>query len=236
MKIIEVKTYEELSRIAADILEEQLKTKPDSVLGLATGSSPIGMYDELVSRYEAGKVDFSKVTSVNLDEYIGLDGTHEQSYRYFMDTHLFDRVNIDKSRTFVPNGLTTDGERDGILYDEHIESLGGIDLQLLGVGYDGHIGFNEPSDHFVVHTHVESLDPSTIEANARFFASKEDVPTKAMTMGLGSIMKAKKILLSASVEKKANVLRKAFTGVVTPKIPASILPLHPDVTVIISES
>ena len=191
MKIIEVKTYEELSRSAADILEEQLKTKPDSVLGLATGSSPIGMYDELVSRYEAGKVDFSKVTSVNLDEYIGLDGTHEQSYRYFMDTHLFDRVNIDKSRTFVPNGLTTDGERDGILYDEHIESLGGIDLQLLGVGYDGHIGFNEPSDHFVVHTHVESLDPSTIEANARFFASKDDVPTKAMTMGLGSIMKAK---------------------------------------------
>ena len=236
MKIIEVKTYEELSRIAADILEEQLKTKPDSVLGLATGSSPIGMYDELVSRYEAGKVDFSKVTSVNLDEYIGLDGTHEQSYRYFMDTHLFDRVNIDKSRTFVPNGLTTDGERDGILYDEHIESLGGIDLQLLGVGYDGHIGFNEPSDHFVVHTHVESLDPSTIEANARFFASKEDVPTKAMTMGLGSIMKAKKILLIASGEKKAKVLRKAFTGVVTPKIPASILQLHPDVTVIISES
>ena len=235
MKIIEVKTYEELSVIAADILQKQLKQKPDSVLGLATGSSPIGMYDELVARYEKGEVDFSRVTSVNLDEYIGLDGTHEQSYRYFMDTHLFNRVNIDKSRTFVPNGLTTDGERDGILYDEHIETLGGIDLQLLGVGFDGHIGFNEPSDHFVVHTHVEVLDPSTIEANARFFASKEDVPTKAMTMGLGSIMKAKKILLIASGEKKAKVLREAFTGVVTPKIPASILQLHPDVTVIISE-
>ena len=236
MKIIEVKTYEELSRLAADILEEQIKTKPDCVLGLATGSSPIGMYDVLVSRYEAGELDFSRVSSVNLDEYIGLDGTHEQSYRYFMDTHLFNRVNIDKSRTFVPNGLTTDGERDGILYDEHIESLGGIDLQLLGVGYDGHIGFNEPSDHFVVHTHVEVLDPSTIEANARFFASKDDVPTKAMTMGLGSIMKAKKILLIASGEKKAKVLREAFSGVVTPKIPASILQLHPDVTVIISEN
>lgn len=235
MKIIEVATYEQLSAIAADIMQEQLKAKPDSVLGLATGSSPIGMYDELVARYEKGEVDFSRVTSVNLDEYIGLDGTHEQSYRYFMDTHLFNRVNIDKSRTFVPNGLTTDGERDGILYDEHIETLGGIDLQLLGVGFDGHIGFNEPSDHFVVHTHVEVLDPSTIEANARFFASKEDVPTKAMTMGLGSIMKAKKILLIASGEKKAKVLREAFTGVVTPKIPASILQLHPDVTVIISE-
>ena len=235
MKIIEVKTYEELSVIAADILQKQLKQKPDSVLGLATGSSPIGMYDELVARFERGEVDFSGVTSVNLDEYIGLDGTHEQSYRYFMDTHLFNRVNIDKSRTFVPNGLTTDGERDGILYDEHIESLGGIDLQLLGVGFDGHIGFNEPSDHFVVNTHVEVLDPSTIEANARFFASKEEVPTKAMTMGLGSIMKAKKILLIASGEKKAKVLREAFSGVVTPKIPASILQLHPDVTVIISE-
>lgn len=236
MRIIETKTYAQLSMLAADILTEQICAKPDSVLGLATGSSPIGMYEVLVDRYNKGELDFSRITSVNLDEYIGLDGSHPQSYRYFMDTHLFNLVNIDKANTFVPNGLTQDGERDGILYDAHIEALGGIDLQLLGVGYDGHIGFNEPSDTFAVHTHVETLDPSTIEANARFFDSIEDVPTQAMTMGLGSIMKAKKILLIASGEKKAKVLREAFSGKVTPKIPASILQLHPDVTVIISEN
>ena len=205
------------------------------MLGLATGSSPIGTYDELVRRYEGGALDFSKVRSVNLDEYVGLDGTHEQSYRYFMDTHLFDRVNIDKKNTYVPNGLAEDPTAHGAWYDENIVSLGGIDLQLLGIGLDGHIGFNEPSDHFVAATHQETLDPSTIEANSRFFASKEEVPTSAITMGMKSIMQAKAIVLIASGKKKEEVLLRAFEGGVTPAVPASILQLHPNVTVILSE-
>ena len=235
MKWIRTKNYEELSRAAADLIGDIVVQKPDALLGLATGSSPIGTYDILVERYERGELDFSAVRSVNLDEYVGLDGTHEQSYRYFMDTHLFDRVNIDKKNTFVPDGHTEDPDAYGEEYDKNIVTLGGIDLQLLGIGLDGHIGFNEPSDHFVAATHCETLDPSTIEANARFFASKEDVPTSAITMGMRSIMQAKKILLIGSGKKKIEVLERAFGGDVTPTLPASILQLHPDVTVITSE-
>ncbi len=236
MEFIKVKTYAELSKIAADIIAAQVKEKPDCVLGLATGSSPLGTYANLAKMYEAGELDFSAVTSVNLDEYVGLSGDNDQSYRYFMDNNLFCSINIKKENTHVPSGLAADLKAEGERYDAFIKSLGGIDLQLLGIGLDGHIGFNEPEDCFTAPTHEVTLDESTIEANARFFASKDDVPTKAITMGMMSIMQAKKILLIANGEKKRDILEKSFYGKITPFVPASILQLHPDVTVIYSES
>lgn len=235
MKFITVKTYEELSAIAADIIAAQVIMKPHCVLGLATGSTPVGTYKKLVEKNVEGIVDFSGVTSVNLDEYEGLDGTHDQSYRYFMNVNLFDHINIDKAKTFVPNGCAEDLEKEGRDYDALIKSLGGIDLQLLGIGIDGHIGFNEPDEFFTAATHPVVLDPSTIEANARFFASKDDVPKKAITMGMMSIMQAKKILLVANGKNKYDILKASMEGPVDPKVPASILQLHPDVTVIYSE-
>ena len=236
MKFITVKSYEELSKKAAGIIAAQVIMKPDCVLGLATGSSPLGTYANLVKMCDAGEVDFSKVTSVNLDEYVGLDGTHDQSYRYFMDTNLFSKVNIDREKTYVPSGIAKDLAEEGKAYDALIESLGGIDLQLLGIGVDGHIGFNEPDSVFTAQTHPVELDESTIEVNARFFASKDDVPRQAVTMGMMSIMRAKKILLIANGQNKKEVLEKAFSGPVDPMLPASILQLHPDVTVIFSEN
>ena len=236
MNFITVKTYEELSRKAANIIGAQVISKPDCVLGLATGSSPIGTYKELIARYESGDLDFSKVTSVNLDEYIGLDGNHDQSYRYFMDNNLFKSINIDTEKTFVPNGCADDLRAEGDAYDEMIKSLGGIDLQLLGIGLDGHIGFNEPDDFFTKETHLVELDESTIKANSRFFASEADVPRQAITMGMMSIMQAKKVLLIANGTAKKDILQKAFFGPITPLVPASILQLHPDLTVIYSEN
>lgn len=231
MKFIKAENYEELSKIAGDIVINQIKEKPDTILGLATGSSPIGTY-----KYMANSgVDFSKVKSVNLDEYVGLDGNNEQSYRYFMNKNLFNHINIDKNNTFVPNGAAKDLDEEARLYDERIEAFGGIDLQILGIGIDGHIGFNEPDDVFVAPTHVVSLDPSTIEANSRFFASKDEVPRKAITMGMKAIMTAKKIVLVANGKNKKEILEKAMYGEITPKVPASILQLHNDITVIYSE-
>ncbi len=180
-------------------------------------------------------LDFSRATSVNLDEYVGLDGENDQSYRYFMNKNLFNRVNIDKTRTFVPNGLAADPEKEGIAYDEHIKALGGIDIQLLGIGLDGHIGFNEPDCRFIPETHLVDLHESTIEANSRFFASRDEVPTKAITMGMRSIMQAKRVLLIANGAKKKEIMEKAFFGPITPEVPASILQLHPDLTVIYCE-
>ncbi len=235
MKFITVDTYEKMSRKAANIISAQVIAKPDCVLGLATGSSPVGTYKQLIDWYNKGDIDFSNVTSINLDEYIGLDGSNDQSYRYFMNTNLFDHVNIDKANTFVPNGCAEDMDKECAAYDERIKAYGGIDLQLLGIGLDGHIGFNEPDDVFVKNTHVVDLDESTIEANARFFESINDVPRKAVTMGMGGIMNAKKILLVANGANKKEILEKAFFGPITPEIPASILQLHPDVTVIYSE-
>lgn len=236
MKFINVDSYEKLSSIAANIIAAQVTLKPDCVLGLATGSSPLGTYNKLAEKYRAGELDFSAVTSVNLDEYVGLDGTHNQSYRYFMDNNLFCKINIDKNNTYVPNGCASDLASEGKAYDDFIKKLGGIDLQLLGIGLDGHIGFNEPDSAFTKETHEVVLDESTIEANARFFASKSDVPTKAITMGMMSIMQARKILLIANGAKKKDILEKAFNGPITPFVPASILQLHPDVTVIYSEN
>ncbi len=236
MKFITVKTYEELSKKAADIIAAQIILKNDCVLGLATGSSPVGTYKNLIKKVENGEISFKNVTSVNLDEYVGLDGSHDQSYRYFMNDNLFDHVDIDKSKTYVPNGCAEDLIKEGEAYDELIKSLGGIDLQLLGIGLDGHIGFNEPDDFFTAATHPVTLDPSTIEANSRFFASKDDVPKSAITMGMMSIMQAKRILMVANGKAKLDIIKKAMEGPVDPKVPASILQLHPDVTVIYSEN
>ena len=236
MKYIVVNTYDELSNKAADLIAAQILVKPNCMLGLATGSSPVGTYKRLIEDNKAGKIDFSTVTSVNLDEYVGLDGSNDQSYRYFMNDNLFNHVNIDKAKTFVPNGCADDLAAEGAAYDAMIKELGGIDLQLLGIGLDGHIGFNEPDAYFTGPTHEVKLDESTIEANARFFASKDEVPTTAITMGMLSIMQAKKVLLVANGAAKKAIVEKAFFGPIDPQVPASILQLHPDVTVIYSEN
>lgn len=236
MKIYCGKDYKEMSRIAAKIIAAQIIMKPDCVLGLATGSTPVGAYENLVEWYKQGDLDFSQVTSVNLDEYRGLSGDNDQSYRYFMNKNLFDHVNIDKSRTFVPNGLEPDSGKACSEYDGIIESVGGVDLQLLGIGHNGHIGFNEPSDEFCRNTQCVDLTASTIEANKRFFEKEEDVPRQAYTMGIGTIMKAKKILLVASGADKAEIIAKSLTGPVTPQVPASILQFHNDVTVVCDEA
>ena len=233
MRIIKTKTYEEMSAIAAGIIGGQVLLKPNCVLGLATGSSPIGTYKDLVKSYEDGVLDFSEVRTVNLDEYCGLDGTNPNSYRYFMNDNLFDHVNIDKANTHVPNGHADDLEEEAVRYESFIQSLGGIDLQLLGIGHNGHIGFNEPTVNFPATVHTVQLTESTINANSRLFERREDVPTQAITMGIGTIMKAKKILLIAGPDK-AEIVEKACFGKVTPEVPASVLQLHPDVTVILS--
>ena len=236
MRIIETKDYADMSRKAANIIAAQIIMKPASVLGLATGSSPIGTYDNLVAMYENGDLDFSDITTVNLDEYKGLDRANDQSYYYFMHKNLFDRVNIDPERTNVPNGMEPDAEKECKRYEEFINSLGGVDLQLLGLGHNGHIGFNEPAPAFDKVTHCVDLTESTIEANKRFFASADDVPRQAYTMGIGTIMRAKKVLLVASGEDKADIVAKAFFGDVTPDVPASILQMHPDVTIVCDEA
>lgn len=235
MKIYKAKDYKDMSRKAANI-SAQVIMKPNCVLGLATGSTPIGTYDQLVEWYNKGDLDFSEVTTVNLDEYKGLPRTNDQSYYYFMHQHLFDRVNIDPERTNVPNGMEPDAEKECGRYEELIRSLGGVDLQLLGLGHNGHIGFNEPGEAFEKETHCVDLTESTIEANKRFFASADDVPKQAYTMGIKTIMQAKKILIVVNGENKADIVERAFFGPVTPEVPASILQLHNDVTLVGDEA
>lgn len=236
MKIYKAKDYKDMSRKAANIISAQVIMKPNCVLGLATGSTPIGTYDQLVEWYNKGNLDFSEVTTVNLDEYKGLPRTNDQSYYYFMHQHLFDRVNIDPERTNVPNGMEPDAEKECGRYEELIRSLGGVDLQLLGLGHNGHIGFNEPGEAFEKETHCVDLTESTIEANKRFFASADDVPKQAYTMGIKTIMQAKKILIVVNGENKADIVERAFFGPVTPEVPASILQLHNDVTLVGDEA
>ena len=236
MRVYRAKDYKDMSRKAANIISAQIILKPNSVLGLATGSTPIGTYSQLVEWYKKGDLDFSEVTSVNLDEYKGLPGTNEQSYYYFMHQHLFDRVNIDPERTNVPNGMESDAEKECGRYEELIRSLGGVDLQLLGLGHNGHIGFNEPGEAFEKETHCVNLTESTIEANKRFFTSADDVPKQAYTMGIKTIMQAKKILIVVNGENKADIVERAFFGPVTPEVPASILQLHNDVTLVGDEA
>lgn len=235
MNFIIKDTYEEASLVAADIIAMQVKEKPNCVLGLATGSTPIGAYAELVQKVKRGEISFKDVTTFNLDEYAGLEGEHDQSYRYFMNKHLFDLVDIDKSKTHVPSGTSSDPEKMCDDYEASIEGAGGLDLQLLGLGHNGHIGFNEPADDFPVKTHYVALTESTIKANSRLFDSIEEVPKSAYTMGIGTIMKARKILLVATGEGKAEIVKRAFKGEVTPQVPASILQSHPDVTIVVDK-
>ena len=236
MKIYKAKDYKDMSRKAANIISAQIIMKPNCVLGLATGSTPIGTYDQLVEWYKKGDLDFSEVTSVNLDEYKGLKRENEQSYYSFMNEHLFSRVNIDKERTFLPDGTEPDSQKACDDYNNIIHAVGGIDLQLLGLGHNGHIGFNEPAEFFVKETHCVKLTERTIEANKRFFDSIDEVPKEAYTMGIQTIMNAKKILVVVSGTDKAEIVNKAFRGEVTPEVPASILQMHNDVILVADEA
>ena len=236
MKLYVMKDYDAMSRKAAHLIAAEIMTHPDMVLGLATGSTPIGTYKRLVELYKAGDLDFSAVTTVNLDEYEGLPATHDQSYRYFMEDNLFNHVNLDKAKTNLPDGMAKDIDAECKRYEDLIASLGYPRLQLLGLGHNGHIGFNEPSDSFKAVVHNVTLTDRTIEANKRFFASKEEVPTRALTMGCGTIMKAKKVLMVVSGEDKRDALNKTVNGPITPEVPASILQLHPDVTIVCDEA
>ena len=235
MRLIKAKDYQEASRQVANIISAQVILRPDSVLGLATGSSPIGAYRQLIEWYNKGDVDFSRVRSVNLDEYVGLAPSHEQSYAYFMYHNFFDFINIKPENVHLPDGLDPDAEGQGKKYDALIRSLGGVDLQLLGIGRDGHIGFNEPCGEFVKGTHCVELTQDTREANARFFGSIDLVPKTAYTMGILDIMQARRVVMIASGSSKAAIVRDAFWGPVTPQIPASILQLHPDFTLVADE-
>ncbi len=228
--------YADVSRKAANIISAQIIMKPNCVLGLATGSSPIGAYNQLIDWYNKGDLDFSKVSTVNLDEYKGLSGDNDQSYRYFMNKYLFDHVNIDKANTNVPNGLEEDEKVECARYDQVIQNTGGVDLQLLGIGRNGHIGFNEPNDTFQIGTHCVKLAESTIEANARLFNDPSEVPHYAYTMGIKNIIQAKKIVVVVSGEDKADAVAQAFFGPVTSEVQASILQFHNDVVVIGDEA
>ena len=236
MRIYKGKDYADMSRKAANIISAQVIMKPDCVLGLATGSTPIGLYQQLVAWYEKGDLDFSEVRTVNLDEYKGLSRENDQSYYYFMHHNLFDHVNLPAENSHLPNGMEPDSDKECRRYSELIRSMGGVDLQLLGIGHNGHIGFNEPGGAFDNDVHCVNLTQSTIEANKRFFASADDVPKQAYTMGIKTIMQAKKILIVASGEDKADIVRDAFFGPITPKVPASVLQLHNDVTLVADEA
>lgn len=236
MKIIKAKDYQDMSRKAANIISAQVIMKPDCVLGLATGSTPIGAYENLVNWYQKGDLDFSGVTTVNLDEYKGLTRDNDQSYYYFMNEHLFSKVNVDPKRTFLPDGTEPDSAKACEDYNHVIESVGGVDLQLLGLGHNGHIGFNEPSDIFKAKTHCVDLTETTIQANKRFFASIDDIPRQAYTMGIQTIMQARKILVVVSGAEKAAIVKEAFFGPITPKVQASVLQLHHDVILVADEA
>lgn len=236
MEFIVAKNYEEMSRKAADVIAELVARKPSCILGLATGSTPEGLYAQLIKDCQEGKISFKDVSTYNLDEYRGLENDHPQSYHYFMEQHLFNHVDIDLAATHVPDGSNPDSAAACADYEAAIKASGGVDLQLLGLGHNGHIGFNEPADTFAKETNCVELTRSTIEANSRLFDHIDEVPTQAYTMGIGTIMRAAKILVVANGEGKAQIVRDAFFGPVTPQVPASILQFHPDVTVIVDEA
>ena len=236
MRIYLEADYAAMSRRAANLIAAEVIRRPNCVLGLATGSTPIGTYENLIARNRAGDLSFREVRTVNLDEYKGLAPTHDQSYRYFMQTNLFDHIDILPENTNVPDGLAADADAECARYDALVASLGYADLQLLGLGRNGHIGFNEPDDHFTKETHVVDLTDSTIDANARFFATRDDVPRQALTMGVGCIMAARRVLLIASGADKADALYSAVCGPISPDCPASILQLHGDVVVVGDEA
>jgi len=231
MKII-IDTPEKIAEKAALRYVELLSNKPDAILGLATGSTPVGLYNELVKLNKEGKISFKNVTTFNLDEYVGLEPTHDQSYRYFMNQHLLSHVDVDMEKTNVPSGINLD---EAASYDSKISSAGGIDLQLLGIGNNGHIGFNEPCDKFVKDTNCVTLAQSTIDANARFFASKEDVPTHAVTMGMGNIMRAQALLMIISGSKEEAATKLLIEDKIDPKCPATFMRMHRDATVVLTQ-
>lgn len=241
MKLLIEKDYTSLSKKGAEIIAEFVRKKPECVLGLATGSTPLGIYEELIRQHRLGGnagLDFSKVTTFNLDEYCGLEESNPQSYHYYMRENFFNHVNVRPENINIPNGNSADPHQECIRYEAALEASGGVDLQLLGLGPNGHIGFNEPDEHLILDTHVVGLSQETIEANSRFFVSAEQVPRAAITMGIGSIMKAKKILLVVNGKGKADIVRKIMEErSISPKIPASILHVHPDATILLdSES
>lgn len=232
MRIIVCKDYEELSKKAAKMVASVMTLKPNCILGLATGSTPVGTYQELIRLNEAGEIDFSKVTTYNLDEYYPISPENDQSYRYFMNNNLFNHVNIDKANTHVPNGMAEDAEAECRAYEEMVAATGGVDLQILGVGQNGHIGFNEPDANLIAPTHLTGLTESTISANARFFDSADDVPRQALTMGMTTIMRAKKIMVLANGKAKHAVVRAMLTDEITTEIPATLLKVHNDVVLL----
>lgn len=236
MRIIRAKDYQDASRKTANIISAQVILKPNSVLGLATGSTPIGTYQQLIKWYEKGDLDFSQVRTVNLDEYVGLGAGDEQSYVAFMRKNLFDHININPQNTHLPNGLELNADKQCAEYDALIHELGGVDLQLLGIGHNGHIGFNEPSDTFIKGTHCVELTQNTIDANARFFENEDQVPRKAYTMGILDILQAKRVVMIVTGESKAQILKDAFCGPVRPEVPASVMQLHPDFTLVADEA
>ena len=235
MRIIVCENYEEVSKKAAQMILSQVTLKPNSVLGLATGSTPIGMYENLVSFNKKGDIDFSEVRTFNLDEYYKLPKENDQSYHYFMYKNLFDHININPENIHIPNGMTDDVDAECERYDELIKEAGGVDIQVLGIGNNAHIGFNEPTINFEKGTHLVQLEDSTIEANSRFFDNIEDVPKKAITMGVGSIFKSRTIMLIATGENKAEAIYNTVYGKVVPEVPASILQFHSDIVLILDK-
>ncbi len=233
MRVIVCKDYEEMSKKGAQIIASQITMKPDSILGLATGSTPVGVYKGLIEMYKNGEIDFSKVTSFNLDEYYPIDKDNDQSYHYFMKTNLFDHVNIKES--YIPDGSAADPEEACKKYDELVEDYGWVDLQILGIGQNGHIAFNEPDENLIAGTHVTGLTESTIEANSRFFASRDEVPTKALTMGMATILKAKTIILLANGKNKHAAVSALLDDKITTSNPSTFLKLHKDVILILDE-
>lgn len=237
MKIIVEKDYDSMSKRAAEIMVEEIKNNPNIVLGLATGSTPVGMYKEIIENYKAGEIDFSNIKSFNLDEYVGLDENHPSSYNYFMKENLFKHINIDKKNTYVPDGTVKDLDAYCKEYDQLIKEMGGIDIQILGIGTNGHIAFNEPAKELSVGTSVLKLTENTISDNSRFFETLEEVPKTAISMGMGSILKTKKIILLASGENKRPIIKKLLEEkTITTDLPVSFLALHPDVTIIVDEA
>ncbi len=232
MRVIVCENYEEMSKAAARIFAAQMTLSPASVLGLATGATPLGLYRELVRMNQAGEIDFSEITTFNLDEYYPISPENQQSYRFFMDQNLFSQVNIEPARTHIPNGMTDDPVAECAAYDRMVKAAGGVDLQLLGIGQNGHIGFNEPDGDLITGTHVTELTENTIEANARFFERKEDVPTRALTMGMETILHARKIVLLASGAGKHGAVRRLLDNTITTTVPATLLKVHPDVVLI----
>lgn len=236
MVIYVVKDYEQMSQKGAEIIADLLKAKPEAKLGLATGGTPVGMYKELIERNQKGEISFKQVSAYNLDEYYPIEKTNDQSYDYFMKKNLFDHIDIDVNNTYIPNGMAINSVEESKSYDEVVRATGGVDIQVLGIGGNGHIGFNEPSEVFEPLTHRVTLDERTIQDNARFFASIEEVPTEAITMGIGTIMTAKSVLLLASGSSKAPIIKEMLLGKVSPKVPASILQFHKDVKVVLDEA